>query len=69
LILKSIVKTKLKAILERKKSPLILILKYDSFGDFPGGPVVKTLGSQCRGHRFKLWLGNQDPAYCMGTDK
>ena len=24
-------------------------------GDFPGGPVVKTLGFQCRGHRFNPW--------------
>ena len=26
--------------------------------DFPGGPVVKTLGSQCRGSGFHLWSGN-----------
>ena len=27
-------------------------------GDFPGGPVAKTLSSQCQAPRFKLWLGN-----------
>ena len=26
-------------------------------GDFPDGPVVKTLCSQCRGHGFNPWLG------------
>ena len=27
-------------------------------GDFPGGPVVKTLRSQCRGPGFHPWSGN-----------
>ena len=27
-------------------------------GDFPGGPVVKTLGFQCKGRRFDPWSGN-----------
>ena len=27
-------------------------------GDFPGGPVAKTLCSQCRGCRFHPWSGN-----------
>ena len=27
-------------------------------GDFPGGPVVKTLHFHCRGHGFDPWLGN-----------
>ena len=27
-------------------------------GDFPGGPVVKTLHSQCRKGKFNPWLGN-----------
>ena len=31
------------------------------FRDFPGGPVTKTLRSQCRGPRFDPWLGNQIP--------
>ena len=26
--------------------------------DFPGGPVVKTLCSQCRGPGFDPWSGN-----------
>ena len=26
--------------------------------DFPGGPVVKTPHSQCRGLRFNPWFGN-----------
>ena len=30
--------------------------------DFPGCPVVRSLSSQCRGHRFDLWLGNKDLA-------
>ena len=25
-------------------------------GDFPGGPVVKTLRFQCRGNGFYPWL-------------
>ena len=33
--------------------------------DFPGGPVVKTPSSQCRGHRFDPWSGNKDLACCM----
>ena len=28
------------------------------YGDFPGGPVVKTLGFHCRGHEFDPWSGN-----------
>ena len=28
--------------------------------DFPGGPVVRSLSSHCRGHRFDPWLGNKD---------
>ena len=27
------------------------------YRDFPGGPVAKTLCSQCRGPRFDSWLG------------
>ena len=30
-------------------------------GDFPDGPVAKTLCSQCRGPRFSPWSGNQIP--------
>lgn len=31
--------------------------------DFPGGPGVKTSGSQCRGPGLDPWLGNKDPLY------
>ena len=34
-------------------------LKEKTMQDFPGGPVVKTLLSHCRGHRFNPWLGNE----------
>ena len=30
--------------------------------DFPGSPVVKTPGSQCRGPRFDSWFRELDPA-------
>jgi len=30
-------------------------------GDFPGGPVDKTPGSQCRRPRFHPWSGNLIP--------
>ena len=38
---------------------LIYTYRYRKFsnGDFPGGPVTKTLHSQCRGTRFNPWLG------------
>ena len=32
--------------------------KIYSLRDFPGGPVVKTPHSQCRGHGFHPWSGN-----------
>ena len=32
--------------------------KYWPLWDFPGGPVVKTLCFQCRGHGFDPWSGN-----------
>ena len=31
------------------------------YRDFPGGPVAKTLHSQCRGPRFDPWSGNWIP--------
>ena len=34
---------------------------YTNYRDFPGGPVVKTLCSQCRVHGFNRWLWNKDP--------
>jgi len=46
------------------------LLKIVSQGDFPGGPVAKTLCSQSTGPGFNPWLGNhiphataKDPAY------
>ena len=32
--------------------------------DFPGGPVVKIPGTQCRGPTFNPWSGKKDPASC-----
>ena len=40
-----------RAILLRPKSDV-------TSGDFPGGPVVKTLCFHCRGRRFDPWSGN-----------
>ena len=40
------------------QSYLEITLKIDFSGGFPGGPVAKTLSSQCRGPRFDLWSGN-----------
>ena len=37
---------------------LKIIFKSLIWRDFPGGPVVKTLSSQCRGHRFNPSPGN-----------
>ena len=33
-------------------------LKYDTNGDFPGGPVGKTPHSKCRGPGFDPWSGS-----------
>jgi len=30
----------------------------NSFGEFPGGPVVRTLSLYCQEHGFDLWVGN-----------
>ena len=32
--------------------------------EFPSSLVIKTLCFHCRGHGFKPWSGNQDPASC-----
>ena len=40
-----------------------------SLGDFPGGPVIKTPRSQCRGHRSGPWLGNYDLTCCKKKKK
>ena len=36
---------------------LLPVVQEGSDRDFPGGPVVKTMGSQCRGPRFDPWSG------------
>ena len=36
-------------------------LKRKGGGDFPGGPVVRTLPFHCRGRRFDPGSGNEDP--------
>ena len=38
-------------------------LEKGSTGDFPGSPVVKTPGFDCRGHKFDAWSGNEDPTW------
>ena len=35
-----------------------LLINEIECGNFPGGPVAKTWGSQRRGPRFHPWLGN-----------
>ena len=37
---------------------LMVTVKHGLGGDFPGGPVVKTLCFYFRGHRFDPWSGN-----------
>ena len=49
-----VVKGKVMEILSQKKPQL----KSKASGDFPDGPVAKTLHSQHRGLRFDLWSGN-----------
>ena len=38
-------------------------------GDFPGGPVIKTLPFHCRGYGLDPWPGNQDPTSCTAKKK
>ena len=42
---------------KQRKGKMCVSFK-DSTGDFPGGPMAKTLESQCRGPRFHPWSGN-----------
>jgi len=44
-----------------------LIFKLKNKGDLPGGPRVRNLPSQCKGHRFHPWLRNYDPMCCGAT--
>ena len=37
--------------------------------DVTGNPMVKTLCSQCRRHRFDPWLGIKDPTCCTVRPK
>ena len=39
------------------------------YGGFPGGLVVKTFTSHCRGLRFDLWSGNLNPTCHMVQSK
>ena len=32
-------------------------LNKDRMGDYPGGPVVKSPCSYCRGHKLNPWVG------------
>ena len=45
---------KTKVLMQLKSNIKILI----NLKDFPGGPVVKTPCSQCRGPGFDPWSGN-----------
>ena len=47
--------------------PLIIFLLYKNSctWDFPGGPVVKTPYSQCRGPGFDPWSGNELGPTCL----
>ena len=50
-------------------NPLHRTLRICLEGDFPSGPVVKSLCFQCRGHRFNPWLRNSDPTCCVVQQK
>ena len=43
-----------------KINKIIFFKKY-MIEDFPGGPVVKTPRSWCRGHKFESWSGTNIP--------
>ena len=43
---------------ERPPSKMIKLPLRRQFRDFPGGAVVKTPHSQCRGPKFDPWSGN-----------
>ena len=40
-------------------------IKKSKIGQFPDGPVVKTLCFHCQGHGFDIWWGNWHPTSCM----
>ena len=37
--------------------------------DFPGGPVIKTLRFQCKGHGSDPQLGNENTTCCVAWPK
>ena len=37
--------------------------------DFPGGPVIKTLRFQCKGHGSDPQVGNENPTCCVAGPK
>ena len=41
-----------------KEESRVSHLKSEARGDFPGGPVVRTLRFHCSGQGFNPWLGN-----------
>ena len=45
---------------KKKVKPIqkVIPIKNGNYWDFPGGPLVKTLRSHRRGHRFDPWSGN-----------
>ena len=55
-----IAKTIMKKEKKRKESVALLCIysNQDYGGDFPGGPVAKTLSSQCKGPGFDSLSGN-----------
>ena len=48
----------MKVKVENEKVGLKLNIQKTKIRDFPGGPVARTLCSQCRGSRFISWSGN-----------
>ena len=41
----------------------------NAYGEFPGGPVVKTPCFHCRGHGFDHWLGGKNNPTCHMAKK
>ena len=43
--------------------------KFKRIRGLPSSPVCKIPYFHCRGHRFDLWSGNEDPACCIVQSK
>ena len=43
--------------------------KFKRIRGLPSSPVDKIPYFHCRGHRFDLWSGNEDPACCIVQSK